>query len=233
MKRSGLILAVVMLLSSVLFGQDVASYPHPYVEAGISINGGGYSSVSEVGAAGVTLEEKHLVVDAFTKYDTAGKTAAGAGHNINYTGVVYFRTTNGWLFGAGSDWAKTFTQEYTKEALHPRAGFGKDFTKVRLTFDYFREENEITHYPVLVQFTPGPGQTKFSYTCHCVSGVNGIETNLWYPSPRSNRHLFFHADLDVYRYHTTITDPYAPWEAPHWHEYSFTGLLSYSILWRF
>lgn len=233
--------SLVLLICSMAFAQDatVSAYPHPYVAVGASLNGGGYSTFSFTGSGGLNLEKTHFVLESDGTYDTAGKSNDATyenkkGHNYSYSGDGLYRTSSGWLLGVGDIFTKTITTNYTKQATYPSAGAGKDFSHVRIQFMYYREENELTHYPELVNFTPGPGQSEVSYTCRCTSNVSGLETRFWYPSPRSAKHLFFRADLKTYWFHTTLTDPYnvaltKSQEASH----SFGGSLTYQIMYRF
>lgn len=251
MKKFLWLFSILLLLVSAATAQQVVSsttpseerapkFPiNPYVEIGPSLNGGGYSSVSGTGTVGLNVDTRHFLLESSATFDTAGKTNDGTenndkGHNIACGSDVFYRLSSGWFFGSGLNWSKTITTNYDKEATHPAVGGGKDFASFRLQFTYFREENEITHYPTLVQFTPGPGQAQFSYTCHCGSGVNGFETQLWYPSPMSTHHIFFHATLQTYWFHTTITDPYdTALTQQQESSRNSSGGLNYSLMYRF
>ncbi len=212
---------------------------NPYVEIGGSANGGGYSLLSATGTVGLNVDTRHFLLESSAIFDAARKTNDGTennvkGHDITFGSDVFYRLSSGWYFGGGLDWGKTITTNYDKEAAHPAIGGGKDFASFRLQFTYYREKNEITHYPTLVQFTPGPGQAPFSYTCHCGNGVNGFETQLWYPSPMSTHHVFFHATLQTYWFHTTITDPYDTVLTQQQESSRNSSLgLNYSMMYRF
>ena len=233
MTRLTLSVSLALLFVSSALAQSLR--PHPYVELGASTNGGGYSPLSGTASTGINIDSRRFILESNATYDTAGKSDGNPkGHNIGFGSNVFYRTTQGWFFGGGMSWSKTITTNYTKEAGHPEVGGGKDFSRFRLQFMYLREENEITHYPDLVRFTPGPGQSSLSHTCHCGSGVNGITTSLWLPSPESNHHWFFHASIPVYWFHTTITDPYnllmtKQQESHH----DASGGLTYSLMYRF
>ena len=216
-----------------------SKFPRPYLELGATINPCGYKTFSATATAGVDFESEHFVFKASAVYDTAKKHTSTAidndrGHLVGFGYNSFYRFSNSWFLGAGMSWGKTISNEYTKEATYPKLIVGKDMESVRLQFAYLREENEITHYPTLVRFTPGPGQSQLSHTCHCGSGVNGGEAQLWYPNPRLKKHIFFHADLQLFVFHTTITDPYnvsltnAQKSAHDW-----SGSLTYSMMYRF
>lgn len=237
------ILSIVfsLLIAAVAVAQsDAPKYPQPFVGVGLSINGSGYSSVSLTGQAGLDLEENHFVSYTAATYDTARKTADNEianekGHVVSGQSQAFARFGSGYLLGGGAEWTKTITSDYTKEATYPLVGGGKDFAKFRLVLSYFREHNEITHYPTLVTFTePGGTAAYRSQSCNCGSGVQGVTTQLWLPSPVSAHHLFFHAELKAYSYHNTLTDPYnAALTAAEKSVRSFGGELQYSVLYRF
>jgi hypothetical protein len=217
----------------------VSNIPRAYVEFGPSINACGYTNLSVQGDAGIDLESGRLLWKSAVSYNTArkendGTTANNSGHSAGTSSVAFVRLGEGWFLGGGVGWSKTITFNYTKQATYPKIGFGKDFSKYRLQFMYLREENEITHYPSALKFTPGPGQAAVSSTCHCGSGVSGVEAHLWYPSPALKRHVFFHAVFQPFIFHATITDPYnASLTAAQKANHAFTGTLKYSILYRF
>lgn len=236
------LVSICLLLNALAFAQNEQTakiYPHPYIQAGMAESGGGYSTFSFMGGPGVDVEEHHFIADGNMFWQNAGKPNDGTAHNgegheLAITGEVFFKTSGGLLLGGGLNRSKTITANYTKQAYYPRAAIGRDLNKFRLTAGYFREERELTYYPSIVQFTPGPGQEKFSYTCHCDSGTNGIEAQLWYPSPAANHHLFFHAIVQAYRFHTTVTDPYnttltKEQESAH----NWSGGLTYQVEYRF
>jgi hypothetical protein len=136
------------------------------------------------------------------------------------------------MFGGGTQWGKLVTTNYTKEAIYPLVAAGKDISPAtRLQAGFFREENEITHYPALTGFVTGANQVLYAYSCHCGSGVNGVEIQLWHDF---TKHIFFRGMGQVFRFHETVTQPYEPSavaiaDAQH----HFGGSLTYQVGWRF
>jgi len=184
----------------------------PYLEPGLIVPGGGYQTVAFSGTGGLDVERRHFVLESDINWSPMRKVDDGVpgndkGHTFGY-GAVPLARLDRWILGAGAEWGKTITSDYAKEAWSPHIIAGHDSKDVRVQFGYKQEMNEQTHYPELVQFTSGRNQPQFSYTCHCPSGVKEIDFDWWYPNPAKRGHFLFHMNVNGYRFHETVTDPY-------------------------
>ena len=227
-------IAVVFLLITSAWAQV-----RPYITVGASINGSGYSTFSGNGSAGIDAETTHLIGNTYLNYNVARKTHDGEVSNLK--GHVISVDTRecvklkSYLLGAGVEWTKTITTDYTKEGYFPMVGGGRDFENFRIVVMYMREHNEIVHYPTPESFTaPGEKSVYTSYTCNCSNGVQGFSTQFWYPSPTLHRHLFFYANLSTVWFHSTLTDPNSTYLTNlQKKNKDYGGSLLYAAMWRF
>jgi hypothetical protein len=207
--------------TSTMKSDAVVSLPHLVAETGLNVNGDGYQTFAENVGAGIDLEESHFIVNADGFYDFMRKTddndqivgEKGRVRTVDGATFFKFRSGSSWFIGGGAGWDETSLTTYMKSDWTPRIGAGHDFVSEmnswRFQALYLRDENEVVRYPSPVQFTPGPGQSEWSYTCSlCGNGVQGIEVSFWYPSPSTPHHLFLHWVVTPIWFHETVTDPY-------------------------
>jgi len=174
--------------------------PHPYVFAGPEGMGSGYAPFALIGGAGFRIDSRYLIVDANGWYDNGHKASDNdqpnpGGHDRGLVGSAYLRIPSGWFFGGGVRWSQLSTTNYTKAGSRPTFGGGKDLFlnqcegsgcrhgyTMRVTVDYV---------------LPGADWE---------NGSQGPLISFWEPSPYAKRHIFFRANLGIYRFHDTVTN---------------------------
>jgi hypothetical protein len=206
----------LLLIMLLLVGSAMAQLPRPYAVGGISLNGGGYQTLSETVGAGIDLESTHLIGDVEADYENARKTNDGTNNNTKgreryLQGRLFGRFSNGLYVGGGWQWSQTSTTNYTKQAWRPSVGVGKDF--LRDTYSLRLQSLYI-----------GKGDDK-------INGSQGVETTVYFPSPAKKGHLFFRESIGVYRFHSTVTDPSL--SAIEGAQHHFTGYTTMSLIVRF
>lgn len=246
MKRFAI--AIVLLLCAVISHAQTNNvnpwYPHPYVEGGLALSGGGYSPFSWSLYPGLNWETSKLSFNGSVSYSFSKKTNDGTadnfkGHSRGFGGDLFYKLPNNWLVGGGGGWGETATTNYSKQASSWSAGGGYDFQRptfpARITVQYLRQVNEFTRYPTPHLFTaPGEKSSYMSDTCKCLSGVSGFTAGFWLPSPRMHNHLYFHEQLTTIYFHDTVTDPYSSALTNiQIHKHHISSFLTLSIGYRF
>jgi hypothetical protein len=165
--------------------------PRPYAFAGVSINGAGYSSMSEILGGGLRLDSPRLITNVEAGYNDARKANDGTmdnrkGSTRSAQARVFYRLSNGLYIGGGAQWSHLSTTNYAKQAWHPTLGIGKDF--LRNTYSLRLQGMYVLK-----------GTDK-------INGSQGPEISLTYPSPQTNHRFFFRSVLGIYYFHTTITE---------------------------
>jgi hypothetical protein len=215
MKRAAILF---ILVATSLRAADLPKpyVPRPYMIGGVSINGGGYSSISAQAIAGFRVDAPRLIGDVEAGYDTARKVNDGVpgndtGHILNARARAFYRfPRSGFFVGGGEEWSETVTKMYVKRGVRPAFGGGKDFTSFRLAVLYF-----------------GTGSDN-------VNGTHGVETALTYPSPTKAGHLFFRASLSIYRFHDTVFENGTPEQMRIWEgQKHTTAYMRYGFMYRF
>jgi len=188
---------------------------HPFLEPQF-FEGGGFST-GFASMGGADLEIRRFIVQATGSYDFIRKNDDNDqvpnehGYTRGLEAQTFLRLSKN-FFGFGTRWGETAVTPYRKYSWAPEIGAGHDFlssggVRWRLEGSYFRARREYTDYPTLTAFTPGPGQTSPSYYCICGNGVTGADMNVWVPFA-ARGHVLLHYELQVFRFHTTVTDPY-------------------------
>ncbi len=228
-------MALILLLSCQGIAQhegDVRAdrFPHLYTESGISLNGGGESSVSGNISAGVAIEERHFITNLEARYDTARKANDGTvGNNKGRVrgadAELFYRFSN-WYLGSGGRFGQTLTTNYAKQSAHLAFGGGRDWFRydysLRIQLMYLPHAiNERTKYP------DGTG-------CKCNNGTQGLTIDFWMPSPATAHHVFFHEQFLPIWFHDTVTDPVnAPLTQLQKSNYHVSGYLQLDLMFRF
>jgi hypothetical protein len=80
-------------------------WPHPFLLAGLGVNGAGYSSLSGNVGGGLRIDTTHLIWTASAGYDTARKANDNtvdnvSGHSRSLDSSFYYRFQNGWFAAA-------------------------------------------------------------------------------------------------------------------------------------
>lgn len=202
-----------LLIAAVAFAQ------RPYVEAGASLNSGGYSPFSVNGRAGINVERERVIANFFAGYDTARKRNDGTigndkGHIRDLAGTAFYRFGN-WHMGGGYRFSQTATTNYTKQNGHILAGGGHDWATTRIDALYLS--------PALDEYTRYPDGT----SCRCTNNVQGIEVGIWLPNPHSNHHLFWHQTVTTIWFHDTQFAPNV--QKPH----STATFINFNLMYRF
>jgi hypothetical protein len=175
--------AFVLLIASYTFAQNVV---HPYVAGGAILNGSGMVPYGGDIEAGVQIDAPHLFSYTEAGYETGGKendndNTSTAGHTRLLENETLARIGN-YYVGAGIDWSKLYTPDYTKSHVHPRLTVGREFYNGYIS-------------KVLVSYVhPGTDWQ---------NGVQGAEVQGWW----TGKHVFLRMTLGAYRYYTTVTDP--------------------------
>jgi hypothetical protein len=221
---------------SLLVMSAVAQIPTPYVYAGGIINGSGYSTVASLAGVGLSSESNHFSWRAEADYDNAKKVDDGvngiSGHNTGrdrgLRTSVYYRFSNGWMFGPGARWSELSTTGYQKQSWHGTMGVGKDFIRdnysFRLTADVLVPRIGSEHVNQQGCTIP-KGQ--------CTSGPQGVDVHYVLPSPALHGHFFFMVDAGVYVVHTTVTSTDPKLTALQIAAKQTTGSTSFTLLVRF
>ena len=130
------VLSVLLLGSPMaLAGELTLSNPYiprPYAVTGLSINGAGYNSISEVFGGGFRVDSLRIISNVEVGYNNARKTKDGTidnrkGHSRSAQARLFYRLPNGFYIGGGAQWEQLSTTNYSKQAWRPTLGVGKDF----------------------------------------------------------------------------------------------------------
>jgi hypothetical protein len=195
--------------------------PYLLVESDLNEDGNGYQSFSYGVTAGIDMEGRHLGVQIAGTYDFMRKTndndqvpnEKGRVREMDAELFYKFHSGSSWFIVGGAGWGEASMTPYMKSSWNPLVGGGHDFMNEtdpwRFQVLYLHDVNEVVRYPSLVQFTPGPGQSDWSYTCSlCGNGLQGIDVSGDYPSPSSSVHWILRMSLTIDWFHETVTDPY-------------------------
>ena len=193
-------------------------FPHPYVIGSLSFNGSGYSPLSEILGAGISVDLHRMVAEAELSYDNVRKTNDNTGYNPKgrergAQSRVFYKLNNDLYFGVGAQWSQLSTSHYSKQAWRPTVGLGKDF---------LRETHSLRVQAMYI--TAGTDRA---------NGVQGPEVNITYPSPATSGHLFWRTTWSVYRFHTTDTFSDPATSALQRADHHFTGGTASGLIWRF
>lgn len=174
--------------------------PHPYVFVGPEAMGNGYAPLAFEGGAGIRIDSRHFIFDAYGTYDNGHKTDDGTGsnpkgHDRGLDGSMYYRFSSGWAFGGGYAWSQLSTANYTKSGSRPKVGGNRDF------FVRGCEEDGCRH-----EFTMRIGMDYLLAGTDWQNGSKGTLISFFEPSPDAKRHFFYRELLGIYRYHDTVTD---------------------------
>jgi hypothetical protein len=211
---------------------------HAYLEPQFFTGGGGFGpGITSTG--GLDFEQRHFLLLGNGSYGFIRKTNDGdqvpneGGHTRGAEGETFWRV-GGNFAGIGANWGETAVTPYRKYAWAPEIAVGRDFREsVRLMVAYWRSRREYTDYPAIVQFTPGPGQPKFSRYCICNNGVSGVRSQLWF-APFLRGHAMLHYDVGVIFFHQTVTDPYnAPLTSFQDSQKYFSGSFTLGVQFRY
>src|SRR5438105_13114594 len=188
---------------------QISAWPRPYAFGGLSLNvGGGYSPSAASGGTGVELDGRNVIGLAEISADNAHKKDSGTGYDVRTMGRIFFRIQDGWYVGAGAQWNKLLTKDYTKQAWRPTFGGGKDFK-----LDNFSMRTQVMYV------LPG--------TDH-LNAVQGPEIALWIPSPATKRHWFWRETIGIYQFHQTSLPGNSGTQ-----DKSITSSVDFTVMYRF
>ena len=198
------LLAAVALLG----GMALAQRPQPFLAGGVSA----FDVVGGATVGGVFYDSAHFTSVDEGGYETGGKSndndnTSSSGHTRYLRGEAEVKF-KGWGFGPGIDWSKTYTPDYSKSHVHPRAYvvFPRTEYWSRLTVAYVH---------------PGTDWQ---------NGVQGFQAQVWLGSG----HLFGRITAGGYWAHTTVTEPTnAVLTAEQKSQHTATSDLQGLIGWRF
>jgi hypothetical protein len=177
--------------------------PHPFVEIGPALMGGGYAPLAYFVETGIDVEARYFVLNADGAYDDGHKTDDGDqpnpnGHDRYLNGVAYYRLSSGKLrglaMGGGYTWDQLSTTNYTKGGgRYQIGGFYDIFTRgcerCRRSFSMRAEMEWIT-----------AGQD-------WQNGSHGPDIRATFPALIEKRHWFAVEEIGIYRFHETVTEP--------------------------
>lgn len=158
-------------------------WPRPYVDGGLSLMQGGYSPAAGNLAAGLNIEAPEFIALAAASVDNGHKLDSGTGYDTYLEARAFLRLGRGWYGGGGAQWNKLTTDVYSKQAWRPAFGGGKDV---------FRDDFSLRAQVLYV--LPGTDRLNAS---------QGPEISVWWPSPATNRHLFYYQTVAIYGSHQT------------------------------
>jgi hypothetical protein len=193
---------------------DSAKFPEPYFLGALQAGGvsGGYQPFSGVAGAGLDLERPYLVTSFEASADNAHKVDSGTGHSAHLMGRAFYRLHSGLenavYLGAGAQWSKLSTDQYSKQGWRPTYGGGVDINR-----------NQYSFRTQVMYVTTG--------TDH-LNGVHGPEITLWIPSPSEHAHWFARIRIEQYWFHQTST-PYNSGTSIR----GSTGWASVAVMYRF
>lgn len=216
------------------------TWPHPFLYAGIGVNGGGYSPFSGSLGGGLRIDTKHLIWEGRAEYDNARKSNDNtlnnnSGHSRHLNSSIYYRFHGGWFAGGGAGWEELSTTNYSKQAFRPSIGGGKDYfhkqcaaedcvdqTSMRFQIDYTLKGAE--HVDPRGCAVPN-GQ--------CTNDLQGPTFTFYLPSPSLARHVFWRTTLGIYTFHTTVTSTDPSLTALQKGQRSATAFLNTAMMYRF
>ena len=213
----------VLALVGASHGQDIlpAWAPQPYIEGGLSLMPGGYSSVAFRVQGGLYENWKHIVADVYVARDNGKKTNDGTLNNItghdNYASAfIAYRPKTNTYYGFGPRWSELVTTNYTKGTnifqavrdgdFRVQAVAGHDW--YRPTFNMRGQVNYI--FPPFHESVAYPSATVSgkTFVCQgCGNGLQGPEFHLYMPSPEYSKHFYAEFVYGIYEFHTTVTEP--------------------------
>jgi|HubBroStandDraft_6_1064221.scaffolds.fasta_scaffold73436_3 hypothetical protein len=188
--------------------------------------GGGYAPLAYRVEGGIDLENSHVIFRGLGAYDD--------GHKVNdndqpnpkgrdrYLQVdAYYRFRSSWFVGAGWRWDRLSTTNYAKGGNRPEFGGGYDLV-MRACAECRRD------FSMRVSADWVMGGTDWE------NGSHGPSITITLPTPRERRHVFFRETLDVYRFHTTVTEPdNVPLTLLQRSERQTTSYLNFGVIYRF
>jgi hypothetical protein len=184
---------------------------HPWVEPAIGISEG--YSIGFSPDVGFDWQRPQFLLSASAGYGFMRKNHDNdqvpneKGHTRSLGMDLFWRRGNNFL-GSGASWGETAVTPYRKYSWAPDVAAGHNWRYIRAEVAYFRDRREYTDYPGYNAYTPGPGQPQYSNYCICSNGVTGWNFDEWY-APGETAHFLYHFSATIYRYHTTVTDPYS------------------------
>jgi hypothetical protein len=215
-------------------------WPHPFLLAGLGVNGAGYSSISGNVGGGLRIDTTHLIWTASAGYDTARKANDNtvdnvSGHSRSLDSSIYYRFQNGWFAGGGAGWTQLSTTNYSKQAFRPSVGGGKDYFHNQCAAEDCVNEWSMRWQ---VDYTLKGAEHVDPRGCtvpdgQCTNDLQGPMVSLYLPSPALARHVFWRTTLGIYTFHTTVTstDPYLT--SIQKGQRSVTAVLDFAMMYRF
>lgn len=196
----------------------------PYVSGGLGLNSGGYAPTSAVAGAGLigtVLPRVTLSLDG--NYNSARKSFDGTSNPHGYSlggGASAFYHPEGsighWYLGGGASYGTTVTTNYTKSAWHPHFGGGYDYIVPGKQFSLRGQAEYVL-----------PGNDH-------LNGTQGVDLELWIPSPAQPGHWFYRQGVRMYRFHDTLTDPNNQYLTQlQLANHSFATFVRFTVLYRF
>ena len=216
------------------------SWPHPFVFAGLGVNGGGYSPLSGSLGGGLRIDTSRLIWEAEGSYDNARKTDDNTidndkGHSRHLDSSIYYRFDSGWFVGGGAGWEELSTTNYTKQAFRPSIGGGKDYFRKQCAAEDCVNEFSMRWQ---VDYTLKGAEHVDPQGCtvpngQCTNDLQGPMLSLYLPSPALARHVFWRTTLGIYTFHTTVTSTDPTLTALQKSQRSATAFLNFVIMYRF
>ncbi len=216
------------------------SWPHPFVYAGLGVNGGGYSSLSGNVGGGLRIDTRRLIWEANASYDNAHKANDNtlnndSGHSRHLSSSLYYRFDNGWFAGGGAGWEQLSTTNYTKQAFRPSIGGGKDYFRSQCAaedcVDAFSMRFQVDYILKGAEHVDQKGCTVPDG--QCTNDLQGPMFTMYLPSPTLARHVFWRTTLGIYTFHTTVTSTDPALTAAQKGDRSVTAFLNFAMMYRF
>lgn len=215
-------------------------WPHPFVYAGLAVNGGGYSSLSGNLGGGLRIDTRRLIWEASGSYDNAHKANDNTldnekGHSRRLDSSIYYRFGSGWFVGGGAGWSQLSTSNYSKQAFRPSIGGGKDYFHKQCAAEDCVDEFSMR---MQVDYTLPGSEHVDQKGCtvpdgQCTNDLQGPTFSLYIPSPSLARHVFWRTTLGIYTFHTTVTSTDPSLTALQKGERSGTAFLNFALMYRF
>ena len=216
------------------------TWPHPFLFAGLGVNGAGYSSLSGNAGAGLRIDARRLIWEAGASYDTARKSNDNTidnqkGHSRRLESSLYYRFHSGWFAGGGAGWTQLSTTNYSKQALRPSIGAGKDYFHKQCAAEDCVDEWSMRWQ---VDYTLKGAEHVDPKGCtvpngQCTNDLQGLMLSLYLPSPALARHVFWRTTLGVYTLHTTVTSTDPSLTVLQKGQRSVTAAFDFAMMYRF
>jgi hypothetical protein len=173
--------------------------PHPFVDVGPSLMGGGYATFAYHVGGGIDIESTHVIVRAMVAYDNGRKVNDNDqpnpnGHDRYLDGALYYRLPDNIYFGGGYTWSQLSTTNYTKGGGRYEIGGGYDLF-LRSCAECRRDFSMRINVDWITAGTDWQ------------NGSHGPNTTVTFPAPCERRHWFWRQSVVVYRFHETVTEP--------------------------